>query len=50
MLYGVEIWGWREREGMERMQERYLGWVMGMEWKTSEYMLRKEITKEKTKG
>jgi hypothetical protein len=24
MSYGVEIWGWKEREGMERVEERYL--------------------------
>jgi len=24
MSYGVEIWEWKEREGMEKLQERYI--------------------------
>lgn len=26
MGYGVEIWGWKEREKLERIEERYLRW------------------------
>lgn len=29
--YGVEIWGWKLREGVERLQERFLRWVLGVE-------------------
>lgn len=28
MSYGVEIWGWKEREKMERLEEKYLRWVI----------------------
>ncbi|XP_076298035.1 uncharacterized protein LOC143217535 [Lasioglossum baleicum] len=28
--YGVEIWGWKERAGLERLQERYLRWLLGV--------------------
>jgi len=31
MSYGVEIWGWKEREGMERLEERYLRWIFGLD-------------------
>jgi len=40
--YGVEIWGWREREKIERMQERFLRWVLGVEGKTPGYLVREE--------
>jgi len=38
--YGAEIWGWRERETVERMQERFLRWKV--EGKTPGYLVRKE--------
>lgn len=28
--YGVEIWEWEEREGVERLEERDLRWLMGV--------------------
>lgn len=28
--YRVEIWGWKERKGMEKLDERYLKWVLGV--------------------
>jgi hypothetical protein len=24
LMYGAEIWGWKERKEMERVQEKYL--------------------------
>jgi len=50
MAYGVEIWGWRERERMERMQERYLKWVMGVSWRVPGYMIREEFQRDKLRG
>jgi len=26
--YGVEIWGWRERDWVEKIQKRYTRWVL----------------------
>lgn len=43
MGYGVEIWGWEEREKMERLQARYLRWVMGVDWGILGYMVREEV-------
>lgn len=37
----------REREEIERLQERYLRWVLGIEWSMPEYMVRKELQREK---
>ncbi|KYN14632.1 hypothetical protein ALC57_13162 [Trachymyrmex cornetzi] len=44
--YGVEIWGWKEREAVESLQERYLRWVLGVE-RTPGYLVREELQREK---
>ncbi|KAL6257811.1 hypothetical protein P5V15_011401 [Pogonomyrmex californicus] len=46
VMYRMEIWGWRKREGIERMQEGYLRWMIGVGWKTPEYMLREELQRD----
>lgn len=38
-LYGVEIWGWEEKEEIEKLQERYLRWILGVERTTPGYVL-----------
>ncbi|KAL6421353.1 hypothetical protein ACFW04_014690 [Cataglyphis niger] len=50
MGYEVEIWGWGERKELERLQERYLRWVLGMEWGTPGYMVREELQRKKLRG
>ncbi|XP_071644396.1 uncharacterized protein [Temnothorax longispinosus] len=50
MGYGVEIWGWEEREGMKRLEERYLRWVLGVDRRTPGYLLRKELQRKKLRG
>ncbi|XP_071572942.1 uncharacterized protein [Temnothorax nylanderi] len=50
MGYGAEIWGWREREGMERLEERYIRWVLGVGGKTPWYLVREELQREKLRG
>lgn len=47
MGYGAEVWGWKERQEMERMQERYLKWTLGVEWQTPGYMVREETKRDK---
>jgi hypothetical protein len=37
MMYGAEIWGWREQEGLEGVQGKYLKWVLGVDRETPEY-------------
>lgn len=39
-----------EREGIERIEERYLRWILGMDNKTPEYMVREELQRDKIKG
>jgi len=47
MGYGAEIWGWRERRQMERVQEKFLKWVLGVDWRVPGYMVREEMQREK---
>lgn len=48
--YGVEIWGWKEREEVERIQDRYMKWVAGLGRYTPGYMIREEFQREKIRG
>lgn len=50
MSYGVEVWGWKEREKMERLEESFISWVLGVERSTPGYMVREEIQREKKRG
>jgi hypothetical protein len=34
LMYGAEIWGWKEQEEVERVQEKYLKWVLGVDRET----------------
>lgn len=47
MSYGAEVWGWEKREEMERLEERYLKWVLGVDTRTLGYLVREELQREK---
>lgn len=45
--YGAEIWGWVERSRIEKVQEKYLRWTLGVDWRTPGYIVRDESKREK---
>lgn len=42
LSYDVEIWRWKEKEGIERIEKRYLRWTLGVQGKTG-YLVREEL-------
>ncbi|KAH0815591.1 hypothetical protein GEV33_007200 [Tenebrio molitor] len=42
LMYGAEIWGKKEQEEVERAQEKYLRWVLGVDRETPGYIVREE--------
>lgn len=47
MGYMVEIWGWKEREELEKLEEKYLRWTLGVEGRTPWYLVREELQRNK---
>ena len=47
LLYGAAVWGWCERAEIERVQEKYIRWVLGLEWYTPGYMIREKTKRGK---
>lgn len=48
MEYGAEVWKWKKKEGIERLEEKYMRWVLGVEVRTPGYIIRK-VAKKKAK-
>lgn len=40
--FGVEVWGWREWEKVEKIHGKYIRWVLGMDGRTPRYIIREE--------
>jgi hypothetical protein len=38
LTYGADIWGWKEQEEVEKVQEKYLRGVLGVDRETPSYM------------
>lgn len=45
-MYGVEIWGWEEREKLESLQAKYIRWTLGLERFTPKYIILEETKVE----
>lgn len=48
--YGVEVWGWKDREKVEALHERYVRWVLGVDRNTPGYLVREELQRGMMKG
>jgi hypothetical protein len=42
LMYGAEIWGWNEYAVIERCQDKYIKWSLGLDWNTPGYIVREE--------
>lgn len=47
LMYGVEVWGFKVYEAIEKLQERYTKWVFGLDSCTPGYMVREEFKRDK---
>jgi len=43
IIYGAEVWGWREREELEIIQKEYVKWSLGFDPCTPDYIVYKEL-------
>lgn len=42
ILYGAEIWGWREKKELEKIQKKFIKWTLGLDPCTLDYIVYKE--------
>jgi len=49
MAYGVEIWGWEEKEELEKTMMDYVRWLFGLEFCTPRYVITRELAMDKLK-
>lgn len=49
LAYGVEIWGWEDKNGLEKIMMDYLRWVFRLEFFTPRYLIYRELASEKLK-
>ncbi|XP_033222583.1 uncharacterized protein LOC117176451 [Belonocnema kinseyi] len=47
LSYEAELWGWEEKATLERIQDRYLRWTLGLDRYTPSYMVLEETKIEK---
>jgi len=45
--YGVELWGWEEREELENKMLDYIRWLFRLDFCTPTYIIRRELGMEK---
>lgn len=47
LLYAAEIWGWKEQEKVEKLQEKYVRWTLRLDPNTPAYLIREETKTKK---
>jgi len=47
IMYGAEIWGWKERGQLEVIQKKYVKWSLDLESCTPDYIVYKESGTDK---
>lgn len=41
-MYRAEVWGWKQYETVKRCQNKYIKWLLGLNWDTLRYIVREE--------
>lgn len=49
MSYGVEVWGWEEKEVLEKVMMDYVRWIFRLEFCTPRYIIMRELRMDKLK-
>jgi hypothetical protein len=47
LMYGTKTWGWKEQEQVERVQEKYLRWVLEVGREMPRYIVREECKRNR---
>ena len=47
MAYGVEIWGWKEMEELEKIIMDYIRWIFYLDFNTPKYIIMRELAIDK---
>ena len=47
LCYSAEVWGWKEWKHVERVQDKYLKWVLKVERTTPGHILHEETRRHK---
>lgn len=42
ILRAAEVWGWKEEKKIERLQEKYIRWTLGLDFNTPAYIVLEE--------
>lgn len=42
LLYGAEIWGWKNEARIDRIKRKYIKWILGLDRTTSNYIFMEE--------
>ena len=46
IFYGVQVWGWKEIKEIEKIQVKYLKWILGLDRNTPSYIVLEETKRE----
>lgn len=47
VMFGVEIWGYKERSDIEKLQVKYIKWILGLDKCTPDYIVLEETKRDK---
>lgn len=47
IMNGVEIWGYKERKDIEKLQVKYIKWILGLDKCTPDYIVLEETKRDK---